>query len=196
MSGPDDVLSFWLDEVSPKDWYGGGPELDAEITTRFQGLWSNVMDGIGSLWLTYPTGCLAYIILTDQFPRNMFRGTSRAFASDRLAREAAISAIGHGYDMKIDPPARAFFYMPLEHSENRFDQDRAVRLFKDRLPENTEYLLHACAHREVIRRFGRFPFRNEALGRESTPEELEWLSEGGYMAQVKALQAEETHSAA
>ncbi|NDV00459.1 DUF924 family protein [Pseudoroseicyclus tamaricis] len=196
MSGPDDVLKFWLDECSPKDWYGGGPELDAEITERFQGLWSNVMDGIGSLWLTYPSGCLAYIILTDQFPRNMFRGTSRAFASDHLALEAAISAIGQDYDLRIDAPARCFFYMPLEHSENHFHQDRAVRLFKDRLDDYPEYLLHACAHREVIRRFGRFPFRNEALGRTSSPEEADWLANGGYMSTVNALREEEAHPAA
>ncbi|WP_373356538.1 DUF924 family protein [Pseudoroseicyclus sp. CXY001] len=194
MAGPDDVLKFWLDEVTPEDWYKGSPELDAEITDRFQGLWSNVMDGIGSLWLTYPSGCLAYIILTDQFPRNMFRGTARAFASDRLAREAAISAIGHDYDLKIDAPARCFFYMPLEHSENMFDQDRAVRLFKDRLPDHPEFLLHACAHRQVIRRFGRFPFRNEALGRESSAEEAAWLKGGGYGSMVRSLQEE--HSAA
>lgn len=189
MVGPDEVLSYWLDEVGPEGWYAGGADLDAEITRRFSGLWERVMGGKESQWLTSPSGCLAYIIVTDQFSRNMFRGAAKAFSSDHLAREAARAALAHGWDMKIDPPARQFFYMPFEHSEFISDQDHAVRLMTCRMPESKQSLLHACAHREIIRRFGRFPFRNEALGRQSSAAEQSFLAEGGYGQIVRTLQA-------
>ena len=181
------VLHYWLDEVGPDGWYGGGPELDADISANFAGLWARARAGALSLWLTYPSGALAYLILTDQFPRNMFRGTAQAFATDGIARGAAVMAVDRKWDCKIDPPARQFFYLPFEHSENLRDQDHAVRLFADRMPEARENMLHAKAHREVIRRFSRFPFRNEALGRTTTPDEAEWLEAGGYGALVRKL---------
>ena len=185
------VLHYWLDEVGPDGWYGGGPELDADIAANFAGLWARARAGGLSLWLTHPSGVLAYLILTDQFPRNMFRGTAQAFATDGIARGAAVMAVDRKWDCRIDPPGRQFFYLPFEHSENRHDQDRAVRLFADRMPEAKENMLHAKAHREVIRRFGRFPFRNEALGRASTPEEAKWLEEGGYGAVVRRMQGDD-----
>lgn len=185
----DDVLSFWLDEIGPEGWYAGGEELDELIRERFLTAYERAMDGALSLWLTYPSGTLAYIILTDQFPRNMFRGSKRAFASDGVARAAAKSAIAKGWDMKIDEPARQFFYLPLMHAECLVDQDRAVRLIATRMPKSGDSnLLHAKAHREVIRRFGRFPFRNEALGRETPEAEAAFLEEGGYGATVRELQ--------
>ena len=142
------------------------------------------------MWLTYPSGTLAYIILTDQFPRNMFRGSSDSFATDKAARAAAKSAIARGWDMQIDEPARQFFYMPLMHSENLCDQDRCVRLMLTRMSGSGDSnLLHAKAHREIIRRFGRFPFRNEALKRETTAPEAAFIRDGGYGATVKALKA-------
>lgn len=188
MTTPNDVLSFWLDEISQKDWYSGGADLDARIRDKFQTAWQSACDGTFGLWLTYPSGTLAYIILMDQFPRNMFRGKAEAFASDKHARAAAKVAIDRGWDLKIDAPARQFFYMPLMHSENLCDQDRAVRLFLTRMPnKGAEHLLHAKAHREIIRRFGRFPFRNDALARETTTPEAAFIAEGGYGAQVEAL---------
>jgi len=144
------------------------------------------------LWLTYPSGALAYIILTDQFPRNMFRGTGRAFSSDAIALAAAKSAIERGWDMAINEPARQFFYLPLMHSENLCDQDRCVRLMCKRMPESgASNLFHARAHREVIRKFGRFPYRNDALSRLPTGAETHYLKQGGYGSTIRALQAAE-----
>ncbi len=190
MANPDEILAYWLDEVGPAGWYKGGADLDTEIRTRFEDDWKRARDGALSLWLTYPTGTLAYVILTDQFSRNMFRGSAQAFETDKVARAAAKSAISKGWDLRIDEPARVFFYMPLCHSECLVDQDRCVRLMLTRMPEHGEqYLLHAKAHREVIRMFGRFPFRNEALARETPPAEAMFLNEGGYGATVRSLEA-------
>lgn len=192
MSNPDDILAFWLDEVGPDGWYTGGDALDQTIRDRFEPVYNQACEGALSLWLTYPTGTLAYIILTDQFPRNMYRGTPKAFASDGIARAAAKAAIGKGWDLRIDEPARQFFYMPLVHTECLSDQDRAVRLIMTRMPETgASNLLHAKAHREVIRKFGRFPNRNEALSRETPQAEAVFLEEGGYGAMVEALKARE-----
>jgi len=188
MASPSEILSFWLDEVGPGAWYSGGDALDAKIRSRFERSWHEMMDGAHSLWLTYPSGTLAYIILADQFSRNMFRGTSKSFAADRIALSAAKAAIAKGWDKRIDEPARQFFYMPLMHSESLCDQDRAVRLFLTRMPgDNGGHLLHARAHREIIRQFGRFPFRNAALGRADRPEEAAFLKDGGYGATVETL---------
>lgn len=190
MMSPEDVLAFWLDEVGEKGWYQGGDALDADIRAKFERTWEQACEGALSLWLTYPTGTLAYIILTDQFPRNMFRGDKKAFSSDTLAKAAAKQAIAKGWDMRIDEPARQFFYMPLMHSECLVDQERSVRLIQSRMPQHGKSnLLHAKAHREVIRKFGRFPYRNEALQRETQKSEAAYLDEGGYGATVKELSA-------
>ncbi len=192
MSGPEEVLSFWLDEVGEKGWYNASPELDETIRQRFESTLAGAAEGRFSLWLTYPSGALAYIILTDQFSRNMYRETAGAFATDKIALAAAKSAIAKGWDLKIDEPARQFFYLPLMHSENLSDQDRCVRLMCERMPEHgAENLLHARAHRAVIRRFGRFPTRNAALSRVSTGPEKEHLSNGGYGAMLRDLQSAE-----
>ena len=188
MVTPDEVLDFWLDEIGPSGWYGGGAALDQKMRDRFEAAWNGAMEGRHALWLTYPAGTLAYIILLDQFPRNMFRGTGKAFASDRFALAAAKQAIGKNWDLKIDEPARQFFYMPLMHSENLYDQDRCVRLMLDRMPKaGANSLLHARAHREVIRTFGRFPYRNDALSRAYTPSERSYVNGGGYGSTVEAL---------
>lgn len=185
----DDVVAFWLDEVGEAGWYAGGEALDARVREKFEELWTRATEGALGLWLTYPTGVLAYCILTDQFPRNMFRGTAQAFETDPIARAAAKMAVDRDWDLRISLPARQFFYLPLEHSEVLVDQDHAVRLIHMRMPGADETLLHARAHRDVIRRFGRFPFRNAALGRTDTPDEVAWLAEGGYGATVEALRA-------
>lgn len=190
MTKPDDVLSFWLDELTPSDWYNGGEDLDDKIRTRFSDAWNAAATGGLGLWLTYPSGSLAYILLTDQLSRNMWRGSGKSFRLDRQARAAAKAAISRGWDLRIDAPARQFFYMPLMHSENLCDQDRCVRLLAERMPkEGPDHLLHAKAHREIIRKFGRFPFRNEALGRSFNPGEAEFIESGGYGAIVKDLQS-------
>lgn len=189
VEGPEGVLTFWLDECTPEDWYKSDEGFDAAIRERFEKTWDAAMDGRFSLWLTYPTGALAYIILTDQFSRNMFRGTGKAFKSDRIALAAAKMAIDRDWDLRIDEPARQFFYMPLMHSESLCDQERCIRLMAERMPqEGKNNLLHAKAHREVIRRFGRFPYRNEALERRSTTPEKDYVAAGGYGSTVRELQ--------
>ncbi|WP_299730930.1 DUF924 family protein [uncultured Tateyamaria sp.] len=188
MVGPDDVLGFWLDECGPEQWYALDDALDDTIRKRFGQAWQGATEGQYALWLTYPSGVLAYVILTDQFSRNMFRGDAKAFSTDCAARAAAKMAIDKEWDMRIDAPARQFFYMPLEHSENLSDQDRAVRLISERMRTDADGLLHARAHREIIRQFGRFPFRNEVLGRKSTSAELAFLESGGYGAMLRRFQ--------
>lgn len=190
MVRPEEVLGFWLDELKPSDWYVSSEELDAEIRNRFQSTWETALDGKLGLWLTYPSGALAYILLTDQFPRNMFRGEGKSFATDRHGLAVAKCAIDKKWDMKIDEPARQFFYLPLMHSENLCDQERCVRMMLERMPETgASNLLHAKAHREVIRQFGRFPYRNEALSRSNSTNETAYIAAGGYGQTVRELQA-------
>ncbi|MFO6463828.1 DUF924 family protein [Jannaschia sp. KMU-145] len=184
---PEDVLTFWLKECGPDDWYKGGDELDATISERFRDAWDAAAAGQLNHWATSARGALALLILTDQFSRNMHRGSGRAFETDPLARSVAKGAIDRGHDLAIPEPERQFFYMPLEHSENLADQERAVRLIMTRM-DSPENLLHARAHREIIRRFGRFPFRNEALGRTTSPRERAFLDEGAYGAILRELQ--------
>ncbi|MEP2531000.1 DUF924 family protein [Shimia sp.] len=190
MVGPEEILEFWLDEVGPSGWYDVSDELDQTIRDRFGETWNKAQEGNFAQWLTYASGTLAYIILNDQFSRNMFRGSSKAFSSDRPALAAAKTAIDKKWDLKIDEPARQFFYMPLMHSENLCDQERCIRMFLDRMPDQgASNLLHARAHREVIRMFGRFPYRNAALSRNSTPPEATYVADGGYGVTVRELQA-------
>jgi uncharacterized protein (DUF924 family) len=187
---PEEVLAFWLDECSPEDWYRSVPEFDAKIRDRFLDTWREAAEGALGLWLTYPSGVLAYIILTDQFSRNMFRDHGDAFATDHLALAAAKMAIERHWDEKIAEPARQFFYMPLMHAENLCDQDRAVRLIHTRMPiTGANVRDHACAHRAVIRDFGRFPYRNTALGRKTTASEQAFLDAGGYGVAIRAQQS-------
>jgi len=189
MVKPEEVLSFWLDELEPSNWYMSTPELDQTIKDRFESAWEELQLGRYGLWLTYPSGTLAYILLADQFPRNMFRGQAKAFKTDKNALAAAKCAVDRKWDLRIDEPARQFFYMPMMHSENLCDQERCVRLMKERLPETgASNLFHAKAHREVIRQFGRFPYRNAALSRSSTGAEQAYLAAGGYGQTIRSLQ--------
>lgn len=188
---PGMVLGYWLDEVGPEGWYDEDEALDAAIRERFAPIWAHAMEGALALWLTHPSGALAYVILTDQFPRNMWRDQGRAFASDGVALTAAKAAIDRRWDLRIDEPARQFFYLPLMHSERLPDQERCVRLMLTRMPQTgASNLLHAKAHREVIRRFGRFPHRNAALGRADTPAEAAFLAAGGYGAVVREIKGD------
>ena len=190
MTAPEELLRFWLDEVGPAKWYIHDPALDSAICEEFMGVWEQAMEGKFSLWLTYPSGALAYCILLDQFSRNMFRGQAKAFSADRGALAAAKSAIHYKWDLRIDEPARQFFYLPLMHSENLPDQDRCVRLMKTRLQHTGgSSLEHAKAHREVIRMFGRFPFRNDALSRPHTDPERIFSDNGGYKKALNQLEA-------
>ena len=184
---PRRLLRFWLDEVGPPGWFGGGPALDARIARDWGTAWRMAHAGAYGSWEATPEGALALAILTDQFPRNLHRGSPLAFATDARAVALGRRALTLGHDRRLPEAQRLFLYLPFEHSESLADQDLSVRLFAARMPTEPGYLLHARAHRAVIRRFGRFPFRNAALGRADSPEEAEWLAEGGYMAEVRRL---------
>lgn len=181
-----EVLTFW-EEAGPGMWYTQDDSFDRTIRDRFGALWDQAAaDGCGD-WAMGPRGALALTILLDQFPRNMFRTSARAFATDARALRVSHLALSNGWDLRIAPPLRQFFYLPFMHSEQLTHQDRGVRLFKARMEEGTN-LLHARVHREVIRRFGRFPYRNAALGREDTPEERAFFEAGGYGAILRELE--------
>jgi len=181
-----DICDFWLKTVGPEGWYRSDPELDRQITQRFGHDWGIARRGGYDCWSSRPRTCLALLILLDQFPRNMFRENSDAFSTDLKAVGISHLAIKLGHDLRIDMPARQFFYLPFMHSEALAQQDRAVRLFMSNDPEGGN-LVHARAHRWVIRKFGRFPYRNAALGRPSSAEESAFLDAGGYGAAMRAV---------
>lgn len=189
MSDPIALLDFWLHEIGPEGWYAGGAEIDSLCRDRFADLWRAAHDGGLEHWVDGTVGTLAYLILTDQIPRNIHRGTALAFATDPQARAAARRALEAGWDMNAPEPERQFFYMPFEHSEDPEDQALSVRLLTERLASDPEVALHARAHQWVIARFGRFPTRNAALGRVSSPEEQAYLDAGGYAAVVNRLKS-------
>lgn len=177
------ILRFWLDEVGPKGWYGRSDEVDARIFRDYRALWARAARGGLDGWMLTPRGALALLILLDQFPRNMFRGSAEAFSADRHACAMANLAIERGHDRAVPEPERQFFYLPLMHSEALSDQERCVRLIKLNLPETgADNLDHAVRHRDVIRRFSRFPSRNAALGRRYTDAERRYRDAGGYMS--------------
>jgi uncharacterized protein (DUF924 family) len=178
-----EVLRYWLDEIGPDRWYTSNAGVDDEIRNRFEALWRRVGDGACDHWLLTPKGALALMIVLDQFPRNMFRGTAAAYRTDSKALCIAKQAIRRGHDKVTPELERQFFYLPLMHSEGLPDQERCVRLIKLELPQTGSINLeHARQHREVIRRFGRFPSRNEPLGRHDTEAELQYRASGGYMS--------------
>ena len=187
MRDADGIVRFWIEEVGATGWYRQDDALDRAIRERYLGLWQKARRGGLREWRCDPRGMLAYLILTDQFPRNMFRGDARAFATDRQARSAARAAIDRGFDTRIAEPARQFFYLPFMHGEVLAIQDRCVRLMALRLPGGGDNLRHARAHRAIIRRFGRFPYRNAALGRADTQAETQFLESEGYRAVLSAL---------
>lgn len=182
---PEEVIEFWLEEVGSKNWFTSSTELDDKIRQRFLDTWKAASSGGLEEWECQLKGSLALLIVLDQFPRNLFRGDGRSFATDARARAVAKKSISKGYDMRTDMPERVFYYMPMMHSESGTDQDQSVRLFKMNV-EDEGYLRHACIHREVIRKFGRFPYRNDALGRDSSAAETAYLADGGYAQSIRA----------
>ena len=173
----DDVLGFWFGELTREAWFLKSDETDAAICSRFKDVYEHVSAlPVEAAW-TSPRKALATIIVLDQFPRNMFRGTPKAFATDKKARDIAEGAVERGFDKELDLHGSAFMYLPFEHSEDLADQERAVALFTPL--GDDEYTHYAVAHRDIIARFGRFPHRNAILGRQSTPEEEEFLRQPG-----------------
>jgi uncharacterized protein (DUF924 family) len=170
---PADVLEFWFGQ-DRKRWFEKNPDFDEEIRSRFLPLVEKASQGGLAAWSREARACLALVIVLDQFPRNLFRGSARAFAADPLARAAAREILARGWDRSYTDDERMFVYLPFEHSEELADQELSMRLFEGNA--NFEW---ARKHWEIIRRFGRFPHRNAALGRESTPEEIEFLKQPG-----------------
>jgi uncharacterized protein (DUF924 family) len=187
MSRPESVLGFWFapEPDSKADtfrscWFVPTPDFDRLCTAQFLTTYEDAANGRLEEWRKEPRGCLALVLLFDQFPRNMFRGTARAFATDAKARELSRTAIAAGFDLELSPMMRMFLYLPFQHSENLDDQLESVRLTRSLItgnPNHLEILEQAEQHLEVIRRFGRFPARNCALGRQSTQEEMDFLKD-------------------
>ena len=175
----DDVLRFWFgkgDErgKAHKRWFEKNSTFDAEVRARFLPLYEAL--AANDDWLSRPDYCLARIVVLDQFPRNMFRGSPRAFAADPLALAAARYAVAKGYDRDLLAVEKQFVYLPFEHSESLADQERACELMK---PLGDDLYDWALRHKRIIERFGRFPHRNDILGRASTAEEIEFLKQPG-----------------
>lgn len=171
----DDVLSFWMSE--PARWWKKDAAFDEQIRGRFLALHDAINRGEHESWLDTPRGALAYVIALDQFSRNMFRESPRAFASDPRARAATKRALERGDDRALPADERVFLYMPLMHSEDLADQERSVERFG--ALGAADQLRFAQLHRDIVHRFGRFPHRNGPLGRTSTPEEIEFLKGPG-----------------
>ena len=181
MADPADVLTFWLN-AGPTKWFARDDAFDRQIRDGFEVMHMRASRGELAGWEGSADGALALLVLLDQFPRNMYRGSAHAFATDPLARRIARAALAKGFEREVDPAMRFFFYMPLEHSEDPGDQDRSLQLFEQLeaetgAPGNVKW---AAIHRDIIARFGRFPHRNPALGRIPPPEEQEYLDEGGF----------------
>ena len=180
------VLRFWFGEppqygTALKRWFAKDPEFDAQVRSLFEPLHERLAAGGNMQWIGQRGDCLAYIIALDQFPRNIFRDTARAFASDALALRAARNAVAAGFDRDLLAVERLFIYLPFQHSEALEDQLRSCALYEPLLsfPETADVYRYALAHRDIVKRFGRFPHRNAALARDSTPEEIAFLKESG-----------------
>jgi len=174
---PSGILAFWR-EAGRERWYKRDDTFDAKVRRRFLSLWQKAAAGELASWEDSDDGALALVIVLDQFPRNMFRGTPDAFARDVLARDVARRAIARGKDRRINPVLLEFLYLPFMHSEHLPDQLHCVALFEN--TDNTENLKYARDHADIIRRFGRFPHRNRVLGRDTTAEEQAFLDGGGF----------------
>ncbi|MGS0896023.1 DUF924 family protein [Burkholderia stagnalis] len=173
---PDDVIAFWND-AGPERWFAKDPEFDRRFRERFLDLHLAAARRQLDDWLDTPSGTLALLLLTDQFPRNAFRGTGHMYATDPLARRFARHAYAHGQMAEVAPPLRLFFCLPFSHSEDPADQALSVEL---NALLGQPWLSHAMGHRDIIARFGRFPHRNRMLGRDTTPDEAAFLAHGGF----------------
>ena len=171
---PSDIIDFWYSDRVSRQWFSSTEELDREIQSKFESLWHSAAEGDLDDWCETSEGSLALGIILDQFPLNMFRGTARSFSSEAQAIKVAKNAVSHEFDRELDIGKLQFLYMPLMHSETIADQELSVKLFTQAgLQHNLSFARH---HREIVQKFGRFPHRNEILGRQSTQEELDDLN--------------------
>ena len=179
---PAAVVEFWRG-AGPKCWFARDPVFDRAIAERFEAAHRAAARGELAGWEESPEGALALVLLTDQFSRNLYRGSAHAFATDEMARNVAQRAIARGFDQAFDPALRQFFYLPFEHHEDSASQARAVALYEALAAAGdapAQALEYARLHAGLIARFGRFAHRNPVLGRLSTPEEEAYLAEGGF----------------
>lgn len=176
---PGEVIDFWL-QAGPEKWFAKEAAFDAEIGLRFEGLHHAAARGELADWADHWQGALALLLLLDQFPRNLYRSSAHAFATDPLARSIARAAIDAGHDQAAPENLRVFFYLPFEHSELIEDQELCVELCARLDASGSEWAKWARLHRDVVVRFGRYPHRNAALGRATTPEEQAFLESGGF----------------
>ncbi len=169
------VLDFWFTETSPEQWFKRDDAFDATVRKRFAELYRRAAAGALDGWRQTPAGCVALAIVLDQFPRNMFRGDARAFATDAAARAVLRYALDRKFDAGLSARERQFLYMPLQHSEDPADQALSVALYA--ATGDAGLVKWAEAHKRIIDRFGRFPHRNDVLGRTTTPDEAEFLTQ-------------------
>ena len=170
---PNEIISFWFSPQVRPLWFNSTPEFDNELKQNYSELFDRAANGELTDWQESPQGCLALVIILDQFPLNIYRGQAKSFTTEALAINVVDKAIENRFDQSLNDEQKAFLYMPLMLSENINDQDRSVELFeKAGLKENLKFAKH---HREIIRRFARFPHRNAILNRENTAEEIEYL---------------------
>ena len=168
---PPDVLDYWFSEKSKQFWFASTPQVDNEIKVRFESVWEKAAEGEYSQWRDTADGSVALIVILDQLPLNMFRSDPKGFQTENMAVEVALNAINNGFDEELNDEKLLFLFMPLMHSENIDHQNLQVYLF-DKYNFNLEFSKH---HRDLVKKFGRFPHRNEILGRMSTMEELDYL---------------------
>ena len=181
LAKPQDVLGFWT-AAGPAKWFKKSDAFDAAIRLKFEPVHHAAARGQYDAWPASPEGALALVILLDQFPRNLYRDSGHAFATDGKARAIATAAIAAGHDGAVADDLRSFFYLPFEHSESLADQDTSIALFEKLQARTgeTDGLRWALRHRDIIARFGRFPHRNKILGLTTTPTEQAFLDEGGF----------------
>lgn len=173
---PQQIIEYWYSDEVSKQWFASTPELDRTILKNYEMLWQQAAEGQLSAWEESPEGCLALAIILDQLPLNMFRGQAKSFSTEQQAVDIVVRAIAKDFDKKLDQSQLSFLYMPLMHSEDLAHQDQSVALFTSSgLESNIRFAEH---HREIVRKYGRFPHRNEILSRESTKEELAYLASG------------------
>jgi uncharacterized protein (DUF924 family) len=178
---PQDIIGFWS-AAGRQKWFGKDARFDDAIRLKFEPVHIIASRGGYDHWQDSAEGCLALLLLLDQFPRNLWRNSAHAFATDGKARAVARHAMSQGFDQQVDPALRSFVYLPFEHSEDLADQDVSIALCQGLLDDtgDGEPLKYALVHREIIARFGRFPHRNAALGRTTTAEEQAFLDDGGF----------------
>lgn len=171
---PQEIIDFWFSDRVKSQWFASTPELDKEVMEKYEAIWEQAASGELDDWGDDPDGCLALVIILDQFPLNMFRGQAKSFKTEDKAVDVALTAVNEGLDQKIEKEKLAFLYMPFMHSEDLTNQDISVKLYKENnLDANIKFAEH---HRDIIRKFGRFPHRNGILERESTAEEIVYLA--------------------